>query len=90
MADRLLNQAFPGHVAKARVLNANGDIQRAESEIQKARRIDSVSLPALAELLKLWVAGGTTDEAMDRIAGLLQQHPRNAGLHFLRHWVTSV
>lgn len=86
MADKALEtnpSSTSGHIAKGRALIAKGDIQRGESEIQATLRSDPVSLPALAILLKLSVGRGSVPEVIQRISGLLQQHPQNAGLHFL-------
>ena len=86
MADKALETnpgSASGHIAKGRALIAKGDIQRGESEIQAALGSDPVSLPALATLLKLSVGRGSVPEVIQRISGLLQQHPQNAGLHFL-------
>ncbi len=86
MADNALGtspNSTAGHIAKGRALIDKGDIQHGEPEIQAALRNDPVSLPALATLLKLSVSRGTVPEVIQRISGLLQQHPQNAGLHFL-------
>ena len=86
MADNALEKnpnSTAAHIAKGRALIAKGDIQHGEPEIQAALRNDPVSLPALATLLKLSASRGTVPEVIQRISGLLQQHPQNAGLHFL-------
>jgi tetratricopeptide (TPR) repeat protein len=87
MANQAL-QANPdssvGHAVKARLFSDKGDVKHGEPEIQDALKTDPVSLPALATLLKISFSKGNIEEVMTRIAGLLQQHPRNAGLHFLQ------
>ena len=86
MADNALGAnpgSTSGHIAKGRALIGKGDIQQGEPEIQAALRNDPASLPALAILLKLSLSRGTVPEVIQRISGLLQQHPQNAGLHFL-------
>jgi tetratricopeptide (TPR) repeat protein len=86
MADKALDTSpglESGHIAKARALIAKGDIQHGEPELQEALRADPVALPALATLLKLSLGKGNTPEVIQRISGLLQQHPQNAGLQFL-------
>ena len=87
MADKALKtnpNSVSGHGAKGDALIAEGDIQHGQPELQEALRNDPVSLPALATLLKLSISNGTTPQMMLRISGLLQQHPQNAGLHFLQ------
>jgi tetratricopeptide (TPR) repeat protein len=87
MADKALATnpgSASGHLEKARALLAKGDIQHGEQEIQEALRNDPVLLPALATLLKLSVSRGNTPEVIQRISGLVQQHPENAGLNFLQ------
>jgi tetratricopeptide (TPR) repeat protein len=86
MADKALQTnpgSTSGHMARARALIAKGDIQHGESEIQDALRSNPASLPALATLLKLSIGRGGAAEVIQRISGLLQQYPQNAGLHFL-------
>jgi tetratricopeptide (TPR) repeat protein len=86
MADKALDTnpgLESGHIAKAGALIAKGDIQHGELELQEALRADPVALPALVTLLKLSLSKGNTPEVIQRISGLLQQHPQNAGLHFL-------
>ena len=86
MADNALSTnpgSTSGHIAKGRALIDKGDIQHGEPEIQAALRNDPASLPALATLLKISMSRGAVPEVIQRISGLLQQHPQNAGLHFL-------
>ena len=63
---------------------AKGDTRQAEAALQEVLQRDPVSLSALATLLKLYSLTGRSQDALQRISGLLQQHPQNAGLHFLQ------
>ncbi|MBZ5625336.1 MAG: tetratricopeptide repeat protein [Acidobacteriia bacterium] len=70
-------------LATAQALVAKGDVGRAEAALQDALGRDPSSLPTLATLLKLYIQTGRSAEAVRRIAGLVQQYPQKAGLHFL-------
>ncbi len=72
------------YLATAQALLAKGDLKQAEAALQDALRRDPVSLTALAMLLKLYSQEGRAQEGLQRITGLLQQYPQNAGLHFLQ------
>jgi len=80
-------QARPGlplaQLANAQALLATGNPQQAEAALQDLLKQDPTSLPALAQLLNVYMVQGKTAQAVERIAGLVQQNPRNAGLHFL-------
>jgi tetratricopeptide (TPR) repeat protein len=71
------------YFASAQALMAKGDARQAEAALQDTLRRDPVSLPALATLLNLYSQQGRMQEGLQRIAGLVQQYPQNAGLHFL-------
>jgi Tfp pilus assembly protein PilF len=62
---------------------AKGDARQAETALQETLRRDPVSLPAMATLLNLYSREGRLQEGLQRIAGLVQQYPQNAGLRFL-------
>jgi Tfp pilus assembly protein PilF len=62
---------------------AKGDARQAEAALQDTLRRNPASLPALATLLNLYSQEGRMQEGFQRIAGLVQQYPQNAGLHFL-------
>lgn len=86
MADKALETnpvSTSGHIARGRALIAKGDSQHGEAEVEEALRRDPASLPALATLLKISISRGTAQLAVQRISGLVQQHPQNAGLQFL-------
>jgi tetratricopeptide (TPR) repeat protein len=70
-------------LANAQALLATGNPQQAEAALQDLLKQDPTSLPALAQLLNVYMVQGKTAQAVERIAGLVQQNPRNAGLHFL-------
>jgi len=72
------------YLASARALLRKGDARQAEAALQDALARDPASLPALAMLLNLYSRQGRTQEALQRITGLIQQNPQNAGLHFLQ------
>jgi len=72
------------YLASARALMMKGDMRQAETALQGALARDPASLPALATLLSLYSRQGRTQEALQRITGLVQQYPQNAGLHFLQ------
>ena len=72
------------YLASAQAFMAKGDLRQAESALKDTLQRDPVSLPALATLLKLYSQEGRVQEALQRISGLVQQYPQNAGLHFLR------
>jgi cellulose synthase operon protein C len=63
---------------------AKGDAREAEARLLDVLQHNPASLPALATLLKLYSAQGRTQAALQRITGLVQQNPQNAGLHFLQ------
>lgn len=78
------NPSLPlAYVASAQAWLAKGDARQGEALLQEALKRDPASLPALAILLNLHVRQGRTSEAVQRISRLVQQHPQNAGLHFL-------
>ena len=51
--------------------------------METALQRDSVSLPALEVLVKLYARDGKAQEAVRRLSALTSQHPKNAGLQFL-------
>jgi tetratricopeptide (TPR) repeat protein len=71
------------YLASAQAQMANGDARQAETALQETLRRDPASLPALATLLNLYSQEGRMQEGLQRIAGLVQQYPQNAGLRFL-------
>jgi tetratricopeptide (TPR) repeat protein len=73
----------PADLARARAWLGKGDTQQAQAQLQEALRHDPESLPALATLMNVSIRQGKSQEAVQRISALLQQNPRNAGLHFL-------
>ena len=70
-------------IASAKALLAKGQTQQAEAALQQLLSRDPTSLPALAQLLNVCRVEKKTAEAVTRIAGLVEQNPRNADLHFL-------
>lgn len=72
------------YLASAQALMAKGDARQAEAALQEALQRDPVSLSALATLLNLYSQEGRAKESLQRISGLVQQYPQNAGLHFLQ------
>jgi tetratricopeptide (TPR) repeat protein len=72
------------NLASAQALIAKGDLHPAEAGLQDVLSRDPTSLPALATLLKLYSSQGRSQESLQRITGLVQQYPQNAGLHFLQ------
>jgi tetratricopeptide (TPR) repeat protein len=71
------------YLAGAQAQMAKGDARQAETALQDTLRRDPASLPALATLLNLYSQEGRMQEGLQRIAGLVQQYPQNAGLRFL-------
>jgi tetratricopeptide (TPR) repeat protein len=81
---RRTNPNLPSaYFAGAQALMAKGDARQAEAALQDTLQRDPVSLPALATLLNLFSQEGRMQEGLQRIAGLVQQNPQNAGLRFL-------
>jgi tetratricopeptide (TPR) repeat protein len=72
------------YIATAQAFLAKGDLQQAESALQDGLRRDPSSLTALATLLKIYSQENRVQEGLQRITGLLQQYPQNAGLHILQ------
>jgi tetratricopeptide (TPR) repeat protein len=70
-------------LASAQALLVKGDLQQANIVLQGALARDPASLPVLAMLLNTEVREGRAAESVRRLTGLIQQDPRNAGLHFL-------
>jgi len=85
LTDRALSSEAPApvYLVRARAMLAKGDLKEGEALLQEALSRNPASLPALALLLNLYTSQGKTAEAVQRLTGLVQQHPRNAGLHFL-------
>jgi tetratricopeptide (TPR) repeat protein len=86
LADSTL-EAMPGFpaaaVLHANALLANGDLQQGEAALKEALQQDPFNLPALAQFLKLSINRGQTQEAVQKLSGLVTQRPQNAGLHLL-------
>jgi tetratricopeptide (TPR) repeat protein len=72
------------YFADAQALMAKGDVRQAEAALNNALQRDPTSLTALATLVKLSSQDGKAQEVLQRISGLVQQYPQNAGLHFLQ------
>jgi tetratricopeptide (TPR) repeat protein len=71
-------------LASAQAFLAKGNLRQASAVLQDALARDPASLPALATLLNLEVREGRAAESVRRLAGLIQQDPQNASLHFLQ------
>ena len=71
-------------LASAQALMAKGDLRQASAVLQDGLASDPTSLPVLATLLNLEIREGRAAESVQRLTGLIQQNPQNAGLHFLR------
>jgi tetratricopeptide (TPR) repeat protein len=85
-ADRAIDDnpaGGPGYVARARALMAKGDSAQATAAVEEALRRDPLNQGALATLLSISMNLGKTPAPVQRISGLVQQHPGVAGLHFL-------
>ena len=81
---RKTNPDLPStYLASAKALLAKGDLRQTEAVLLDALKRDPVSLPAQSMLLSLYIRQGRGQEAMHRLADLVQQHPQNAGLHVL-------
>jgi len=72
------------YLASGQALMAKGDARQAETALLDTLRRDPVSLSALATLLNLYAREGRIQDGLQRITGLVQQYPQNAGLHFLQ------
>jgi tetratricopeptide (TPR) repeat protein len=71
------------YLVEAEALLGKGDVSQGEARLQDALRLDPVSLPSLAVLVKLYAKQGRSPEAIHRLRDLLIQFPQNAGLHLL-------
>jgi len=80
-ADPSLSSAY---LAGAQALSATGDGRQTEAALKETLQRDPVSLPALAMLLKLYSLQGRMKEGLERMTGLVQQYPQNAGLDLLQ------
>src|SRR5581483_3066065 len=70
-------------LTSARAMIGKGDLRQAEAQLQEVLKRDPSSLPGLSMLLNVYIREERGNEGVQRIAGLVQQHPQNAGLHFL-------
>ncbi len=71
------------YVASAEASLAGGDAQQTQAHIEEALQRDPTSLTALSTMLKLYSLQGRSQEAVQRLTKLIQQHPESGGLHFL-------
>ena len=70
-------------VARAQAWLGKGDAQQGEAMLQAALQRDPAFLPALRILIDLDTRRGRLPEVTQRLSGLVEQRPGNAGLHFL-------
>ncbi len=70
-------------VIAAKASLAKGNLADAESRLRSALNRDPVFIPALEPFLDVQVSQGKAREGIQRMSGLISQHPLNAKLHFL-------
>ena len=71
------------YLTRGRILFANGEAEQGAAAIREVLKRDPVSLPALAAWLNESIQQKKTEEITQRLSGLVQQYPRNPGLHLL-------
>ena len=82
-ARRVDPSLFSANLAQVRALIAKGDLHQAEVAIEDLLKRDPTSPASLSLLVNLYSREGRARDAVPRLAGLIQQHPQSAGLHFL-------
>jgi tetratricopeptide (TPR) repeat protein len=70
-------------VVGARSELAKGNLKKAEQMVQAELKRNPASLPALEVLVAVYSRDGRTQEAVRRLAPLVEKYPKNAGLQFL-------